>query len=146
MKKPIRPDWKAVVMVGVVVSMVFLSFWSGRKAPLVFEMYVQQAVQPGLPNINRQAAVNSLVPYDSTVLLFFPNPVKSTLHVVVPRKPSDFVWLGIYQMDGQLLKKYAIETGRVIELNVQLLPQGTYLVRAGDRQGRKWSGKFFKAP
>lgn len=138
-------DWNAVTLIGVVFSVIMLAFGGINKKELNIGSYIQQSGQPVLFPKEKQRADTIKVPWDDEPVLMYPNPVKSTLHVVVPRKPASYVWLDIYQTDGQLLKKYAIETGRVIEINVQNLPAGDYIVRVGDRQGQKWSGKFMKA-
>lgn len=144
MQKRKQRGWLVLITL-VVVALVLVPafFWTGKQQ-VRSSAYKQQSVQPGLPITVRQVEYRDPQPRE-TQLLLYPNPVKHTLHVVLPQKYASFVWLGIYQSNGQLWKKYAIESGRVIEINVQALPVGDYVLKVGDRQGRTWSAKFFKA-
>lgn len=132
-----------VMLVAFTVVVVPALFWFNRyEAPAGHT--VKHAAQPGLSPTVQQVEYRTPQPGQGTGLLLYPNPVRHTLHVVVPRKYVANVWLGIFMPDGQLWKRYAIESGRVIEINVQALPAGQYIVKVGDRQGRTWSAKFLK--
>lgn len=144
MKKRMKRDWRAVVMIGMVALVVILAFLVTGEQEGHSGTYRQQSAQPALPVTVRQGEYRGPQPRE-TELLLYPNPVRNTLHVVMPQKYASYVWLVIYSSNGRLLKKYAIESGRIIEIDVQNFPMGDYIVKVGDRQGRTWSAKFFKA-
>lgn len=143
MQKRKQRGWLALITLAVATLVMVPAFlWTGKQE-VRSHMYQQQSVQPTLPVTVRQVEYRDPQPRE-TQLLLYPNPVRHTLHVVLPQKYASYVWLAIYQPDGRLWKKYAIESGRVIEINVQALPVGNYVVKVGGRQGRTWSAKFFK--
>lgn len=135
----------AVVMIGLVSLMLIPAFFRIKKQEPVPGTPTQQSAQPILPINNLQDEDPGQIRWDGKTLLLYPNPVRHTLFVAVPREGAAYVWLGIYQPSGQLVKQYTIESGRVIRLNVQELAMGNYLVRVADKKARSWSGKFFKA-
>ncbi|HEY1112707.1 MAG TPA: T9SS type A sorting domain-containing protein [Chitinophagaceae bacterium] len=145
MEKRNLKDWLAVVMIGTLTFVIVpLFFWWTRQEAVKSDM-IKHSAQTGLPITIQQAEYRETQPGQGTSLVLYPNPVKHTLHVVVPRRYASEVWLAIFKPDGQLWKRYAVESGRVIEINVQALPAGDYIVKVGDRQGRTWSAKFLKA-
>lgn len=145
MEKRKQWDYRFVLLVGIVFLVMGLAFFRTFKQEPRVGGYVMQSAQPALPVSVRQEEIRVGPPRESTSLLLYPNPVEHTLHVVVPRTYASFVWLTIHQPDGRLWKKYEVEAGRVIEINVRALPRGAYLLKVADRQRRTWSGKFFKA-
>lgn len=144
MEKRKQKVWLSVVLIAVVALVVVPAFFWTSRPEVRSGMYRQQSVQPALPVSARQVEYRSPQPRE-TALLLYPNPVRYTLHVVVPQKYASYVWLAIYQSNGQMWKAYAVESGRVIEINVEAFPVGEYIVKVGGRQGRTWSAKFFKA-
>lgn len=143
MEKRKQIGWIAVVVVAVVSLVMIPAFFRTGRQEAGSGPYLQQSAQPALPVAVRPVEYRSPQPTE-TVLLLYPNPVRYTLHVVVPQKYAAPVWLAIYDANGQLWKKYATESGRVIEINVQALPAGNYLLKVGGRQGRTWLSRFFK--
>lgn len=145
MKKRKQWDYRLLLLMGLVVLVIGLAFFRIPEVKSRSGSYVVQSAQPALPVFSRQGDVRVGQPRESNTLLLYPNPVEHTLHVVVPRKYATYVWLTIHQANGQLWRKYEVEAGRVIQINVRSLPRGEYLLKVADRERRTWSAKFFKA-
>lgn len=69
---------------------------------------------------------------EANMLMVYPNPVSNDLVLeFFNTKPSKGVYIGIYAMDGRLVKEAVQKTDRVVTwtVNVSDLPDGVYLIK-----------------
>lgn len=80
-------------------------------------------------------------------LKVYPNPAITELYVSIPTLQNRIDRLEIYDMQGQLVKKYGITraSGEEIALNIAPLHAGMYVVRAWS-DGRAYAQKAMVAP
>jgi hypothetical protein len=125
----------ASIMVIIIGCMVVFTFYPDNSNKGV---YIEQVSQtPVKQGVIRQKK-------DSSSLQVYPNPARNNLHVVVPATAVSYLWLGIYNTQGQLLKQQSALSGRVVEINIGTLPAGSYMLRMKDRKGHAWSATFTK--
>ena len=73
-------------------------------------------------------------------LKIYPNPTTSSIKI----ESEGLKKLRIYNMKGQTLKKVSIKGQTVVEINIEKLSEGSYLIEAVDFNGNIKVGKFIK--
>ena len=106
-------------------------------------LFMEQSVQPPVPGLLPAKSIEKKLT-DTSGIIVYPNPVSSTLHIVVRTKSTDHVKITILQINGQLIREISVAPGRVIQIDMRSFPTGSYIVRAVDRTGRIWTAKFEK--
>ncbi|MCK6612350.1 MAG: T9SS type A sorting domain-containing protein [Bacteroidia bacterium] len=116
-----------------------------------------------LKTINSNLVMNTgnLLPYQSKVLKLsqanslaenkgfktlpvFPNPAKDWVQIPNTQPGMGKQVIHIYGIDGKLLKSNSVEaSGDYLELNLEELPQGIYLLQ-GETSSGKWRAKVLK--
>lgn len=71
----------------------------------------------------------------------YPNPAASTIHFILSSREEDAWRISLYTLQGQKVKATTIKKGKVMELSVADLPNGTYYYTiAGEKTRRFGSG------
>jgi len=116
-----------------------------------------------LKTLNNNLVMNAgnLLPYQSKVfklslanslaenkgiktLPVFPNPAKDWVQIPNTQPGMGMQVIHIYGIDGKLLKSNEVEaSGDYLELNLEELPQGIYLLQ-GETSSGKWRAKVLK--
>ena len=73
-------------------------------------------------------------------LKVYPNPATSSIKI----ESEGLKKLRIYNMKGQTLKKVSVKGQTVVEINIEKLSEGSYLIEAVDFNGNIKVGKFIK--
>ena len=106
----------------------------------VFDFFVgsislfSDSVTTGLPDI------------DPLAVRIFPNPVSIylTLEIQTELHPASRMEVEIFDLQGREVIKEVLRSGEMGRISVRALPEGMFVVRVRDEQGRRYVGRFVK--
>ena len=101
--------------------------------PLIsFSQTTQAAVDTASLDARESLAVAKVFPTMDIDMEIYPNPVREVLYLRIDAPRFRLVWLTLYNCNGQVLQNRQIQIPTNLEMNVQDLSPGVYLLRVTD--------------
>jgi hypothetical protein len=131
---------KNIFIITLLFIMGVISLFANEEFLIQKSPTIQQARQLAMSQTGKQWSA----PLQKDSLLIFPNPATGSLHIIVPSSATSNIWLGVYNVKGQLLQQRTFLSGNVLEISVREWAPATYFIKVEDRKGRIWSSTYLK--
>ncbi len=118
----------------------FVSIQIPGAEPCFVTVTVSDANRSG--NRSSNSASTSLA-LESPSLLVYPNPAKQVVSIEMPETPATL--LHLYNNQGQLVKRVAVEGQSTISVNIQDFAEGMYHIELKMKDGTAQNARFVKA-
>lgn len=101
--------------------------------PLIAPAQTPQEIVDTLQKAPREMlTLQKVFPLMNLDMEIYPNPVRDKLYLRIDAPSFRLVWLTLYNCNGQVLQNRQIQIPNTLEMNVQDLSPGVYLLRVTD--------------